>query len=50
VYLWHDISVPHSNKDAGIEEQPLRAELFSTDQLVRHAKALAAWHELNPRF
>lgn len=28
------------------EEQPLRAELFSVDQLEQHAKALAGWHEL----
>jgi cellobiose phosphorylase len=26
------------------EEQPLRAELYSVDQLERHAKALAGWH------
>ncbi|MGH7180251.1 MAG: hypothetical protein ACREJC_22930, partial [Tepidisphaeraceae bacterium] len=28
------------------QEQPLRAELFSGDQLEQHAKALAGWHEL----
>ena len=27
-------------------EQPLRAELFSTDQLEQHAKALAGWHQV----
>lgn len=27
-------------------EQPLRAELFSTGQLEQHAKALAGWHEV----
>ena len=30
----------------GADEQPLRAELFSVDQLERHAKALAASHQL----
>jgi cyclic beta-1,2-glucan synthetase len=30
----------------GPDEQPLRAELFSVDQLERHAKALAASHRL----
>ncbi len=30
------------------DEQPLRAELFSIDQLERHAKAIAASHELAP--
>ena len=29
-----------------VQEQPLRAELFSLDQLERHAKALALSHEL----
>lgn len=29
-------------------EQPLRSELFSADQLVRHAKALAEHHEVDP--
>ena len=28
------------------DEQPLRAELFSVDQLQRHAKSLAASHRL----
>src|SRR5262245_37648477 len=31
------------------DEQPLRAELFGIDQLQRHAKAIAGWHEINPR-
>ena len=31
------------------EEQPLRAELFSTDQLEQHAKALAGRHEVDQR-
>ncbi|MDD1733770.1 MAG: hypothetical protein LUQ10_03060, partial [Methanothrix sp.] len=30
------------------DEQPLRSELFSTNQLVRHAKALAERHEVDP--
>ena len=30
-------------------EQPLRAELFSVDQLEQHAKALAGWHEIDER-
>jgi cellobiose phosphorylase len=30
-------------------EQPLRSELFSTDQLEQHAKALAGWHEVDKR-
>ena len=34
--------LPHT----GAAEQPLRAELFSVDQLERHAKALAATHQL----
>ena len=29
-----------------LEEQPLRAELYSVEQLERHAKALAASHQL----
>ena len=31
------------------DEQPLRAELFSTDQLEQHAKAMAGWHEVDKR-
>ena len=30
------------------EEAPLRAELFSTDQMEQHGKALAATHRLAP--
>jgi hypothetical protein len=29
-------------------EQPLRSELFSIDQLERHARALAERHEIDP--
>ncbi|MET0732425.1 MAG: cyclic beta 1-2 glucan synthetase, partial [Casimicrobiaceae bacterium] len=32
-----------------IEELPLRAELFSADQMERHGKTLAAMHRLTPR-
>lgn len=32
-----------------VDEQPLRAELFSVDQLERHAKAIAASHQLTTR-
>ncbi len=31
------------------EEPPLRDELFSVDQLDRHAKILASWHEVKVR-
>ena len=31
------------------DEQPLRSELFSTDQLEKHAKALAGRHEVDQR-
>lgn len=31
------------------DEQPLRSELFTTDQLEQHAKALAGWHEVDKR-
>lgn len=34
---------------AWAEEQPLRAELFSIDQLEQHGKSLAGWHELERR-
>jgi cyclic beta-1,2-glucan synthetase len=37
----------HSRPSAG--EPPLRAELFSVEQLARHAKALAANHKLDSR-
>ncbi len=32
-----------------IDDQPLRAELFSVGQLERHARTIAGWHELTPR-
>jgi hypothetical protein len=31
------------------DEQPLRSELFSTNQLKQHAKSLAGWHEVDKR-
>ena len=31
------------------EDQPLRSELFSNDQLEQHAKALAGWHEVDKK-
>lgn len=32
-----------------IEEQPLRAELFSIEQLEQHAISLAGWNEIDPK-
>ena len=32
-----------------VEEPPLRAELFSADQMASHGRGLAATHELNPQ-
>lgn len=32
-----------------LDEEPLRAELFSIGQLQRHAQTLAKWHELGGR-
>ena len=32
----------------GLEPPPIRAELFNIAQLERHARAIAAWHELAP--
>src|SRR5438045_2779249 len=39
---------PERNDDATTwpDEQPLRAELFSVDQLESHARNLADWHRL----
>jgi cyclic beta-1,2-glucan synthetase len=37
------------NGEVSGNEQPLRAELFSIDQLEHHARALAGWHEVRPR-
>ena len=40
-----DPEISHANL---ADEQPLRAELFSVEQLERHAKAIAASHPLAP--
>ena len=39
----------HVDPDVAVKEQPLRAELFSVDQLERHAKTLALSHELETK-
>src|SRR4051812_22483526 len=36
----------HMRSRQGASELPLRAELFSVEQLARHAKALAATHQV----
>ena len=36
----------HARSRPGASEPPLRAELFSVEQLARHAKALAASHQI----
>src|SRR4249920_1411206 len=36
----------HTRSRPGAGEPPLRAELFSVEQLARHAKALAANHQV----
>ena len=41
---WHRSD--HPNGLLLKEEQPLRSELFNVEQLERHAKALAASHQL----
>src|SRR5688500_16580351 len=33
-----------------LDEQPLRAELLSVNQLEQHAKSLAAWHEIEAEY
>ena len=33
---------------SGVDEQPLRAELFTADQMAQHGKALASSHALGP--
>ncbi len=39
----------HTRSRPGASELPLRAELFSVEQLARHAKALAANHQVVTR-
>jgi cellobiose phosphorylase len=41
--------INHSRPSPGAGEPPLRAELFSVDQLARHARALAASHQVITR-
>lgn len=31
---------------AGIDEEPLRGELYSVEQLQRHARSMAGWHQV----
>src|SRR4029079_3172448 len=37
------------SRNAPVEEPPLRSELFSTDQMERYGRTLAAAHRLSPR-
>ena len=43
---WRQSADRESSLTKPADEQPLRAELFSIDQLERHAKAIAASHQL----
>ena len=43
---WRRSLNPESSLIMSADEQPLRAELFHIDQLERHAKAIAASHQL----
>src|SRR5688572_12088242 len=43
---WRRLADWESSHTKPIDEQPLRAELFSIEQLERHAKAIAASHRL----
>src|SRR5688572_13656602 len=43
---WRRLADWESSHTKPIDEQPLRAELFSIDQLERHAKTIAASHQL----
>src|SRR5580765_6024083 len=43
---WRQSAGPSSSFTEPTDEQPLRAELFSIDQLEQHAKAIAASHQL----
>ena len=44
---WRRSGAGDSARSKPADEQPLRAELFSVDQLERHAKAIAASHQLD---
>src|SRR5207247_4318358 len=46
VYWWAGDSVARELRTPGPEEAPLRAELFTADQMAQHGKNLAAAHEL----
>jgi hypothetical protein len=43
---WRRSAERESLRVKALDEQPLRAELFSVEQLERHAKAIAASHQL----
>ena len=43
---WHQIAGGDGRLQQTSDEQPLRAELYSVNQLEHHAKVLAEWHEL----
>lgn len=45
---WADFRGTNLSHQAIGEEAPLRAELFSASQMVRHGKALAGSHTLSP--
>jgi cyclic beta-1,2-glucan synthetase len=45
----HNWMVGHARSRPGASEPPLRAELFSVEQLARHARALAANHKVVTR-
>lgn len=45
---WRKSADPESSLHKPVDEQPLRAELFSIDQLERHAQAIAVSHRIAP--
>jgi cellobiose phosphorylase len=45
---WRQSAARESSPNDAADAEPLRAELFSIDQLERHAKAIAASHRLAP--
>ena len=46
---FHNWMAGHARLHPDTSEPPLRAELFSVEQLARHAKALAASHQVVTR-
>ena len=36
-------------RSSGVDEPPLRSEIFTADQMAQHGKALAASHAVGPR-